>query len=273
MTFTDAPPAGAPWDSPLSEAPLAFVDLEMTGLDATRDRVIEICIERTRGGQREAFFSTLVNPEIPMGAQHVHGIDDAMVASAPKFAEVAEQVESILGDAVFIAHGAKYDAEFLNLELARAGREFRVIHWVDTLKLARRALGLDSHSLHALCKHFEIAQDRAHRAEDDVQALRTVFARVVALLGPVSARDLWEVKIAERLARASILSACEAARVAGTEVRITYRPSRRKAEILSMIVTGIASDLDPPRVMGYLVAGRSRRELRADRILRVEIPT
>ena len=93
------------------------------------------------------------------------------------------------------------------------------------------------------------------------------------MLGPVSARDLWEVRVAERLARASIMAACENARAAGTEVRITYRPSRKKAEILPMIVTGIASDLDPPRVMGYLVTGRSRRELRADRILRVEIPT
>jgi DNA polymerase-3 subunit epsilon len=273
MSFSDAPPAGPPWDTPFAEAPFAFVDLEMTGLDSAKDRVIEVCIERVRAGEREAFFSTLVNPQIPMGAQHVHGIDDAMVKDAPRFHAVAPEIEKILGGAVFVAHGAKYDAEFLNMELGKANSPLRVVHWIDTLKLARRALGLDSHSLHALCKHFQIVQDKAHRAEADVSALRTIFARIVALLGPVSPRDLWEVKIAERLARASVLSACEAARLAGTEVRITYRPSRKKAEILGMIVTGIASDMDPPRVMGYLVTGRSRRELRADRILRVEIPT
>lgn len=273
MPFTDAPPAGPPWDTPFAEASFAFVDLEMTGLDLEKDRVIEICVERVRGGEREALFSTLLDPEMPIGAQHVHGIDEKMVATAPRFAAIAGDLTAILQGAVFVAHGARYDADFLNMELGRAGSTYRVVHWVDTLKLARRALGLDSHSLRALCKHFGVAQEVEHRADADVRALRTVFARIVALLGPVSARDLWEVRIAERLARASILAACENARAAGTEVRITYRPSRKKAEILPMIVTGIASNLDPPRVMGYLVTGRSRRELRADRILRVEIPT
>ncbi len=273
MPFTDAPPAGPPWDTPFAEVSFAFVDLEMTGLDLEKDRVIEICVERTKGGQREALFSTLLNPEVPVGAQHVHGIDEEMVKSAPRFAEVASQLQEILSGAVFVAHGAKYDADFLNMELARAGHEYRVTHLVDTLKLARRALGLESHSLHALCKHFGVVQQVAHRAEADVAALQTVFARIVELLAPVSARDLWEVRTAERLARGAILAACETARAAGTEVRITYRPSRRKSEILPMIVTGIASDVDPPRVMGYLVTGRSRRELRADRILRVETPT
>ena len=41
MTKT-GPPAGEPWDLPLAEAPLAFVDLEMTGLDASKDRVVEV---------------------------------------------------------------------------------------------------------------------------------------------------------------------------------------------------------------------------------------
>ena len=273
MQFTDAPPTGPPWDTPFAGASFAFVDLEMTGLDLEKDRVIEICVERVKGGRREAFFSTLLNPEVPVGAQHVHGIDEAMVATAPRFPAVAAALTEILSGAIFVAHGAKYDADFLNMELTRAGLPYRVVHWLDTLKLARRALGLDSHSLNALCKHFGVVREVEHRAEADVIALHTVFARLVSLLAPVSPRDLWEVRVAERLARASIMSACEAALAAGTEVRITYRPSRRKAEILPMIVTRIASDVDPPRVMGYLVTGRSRRELRADRILRVETPT
>ena len=273
MTFSDAPPEGAPWDSPFAEASFAFVDLEMTGLDLANDRVIEICVERVKNGVREALFSTLLNPDMPVGQQKIHGIDDAMVADAPRFPAIAAQVEQILTGAVFVAHGAKYDADFLNMELERAGLSFRVVHWVDTLKLARRALGLDSNSLHALCTHFGLTREVAHRADADVAALHSVFERVVALLGPVSPRDLWQVRVAERLARESILSASETALAAKTEVRITYRPSRKKPEILRMIVTGIASELDPPRVLGYLVGGRSRRELRADRILRVETPT
>ena len=53
-------------------------------------------------------------------------------------------------------------------------------------------------------------------------------------------------------------------------VKIRYRPSHRGPEDLTMVITGVRTDLDPPRVLGYLLPSRSRRELRADRILAVE---
>src|SRR3954471_7226253 len=91
------PPPGPPWDLPLAEAPLAFVDLEMTGLDAKKDRVVEICIERVRGGAAEERLHTLVRPEGgETGNVHVHGIDVAALASAPTFAEIADRVAKIL---------------------------------------------------------------------------------------------------------------------------------------------------------------------------------
>jgi DNA polymerase-3 subunit epsilon len=268
--FKDAPPPGPPWDTPFADAAFAFIDLEMTGLDLAKDRVIEICIQRVQKGASDTSLCTLLNPEMPVGAQHVHGIDQAMVAAAPAFPAVAARVNELLDGAIFVAHGANYDADFLNMELERAGLPNRVTHYVDTLSLARRALGLHSHSLNALCKHFGIPQETEHRADADVAALRGVFTRIVEALNPTSARDLWEVRVAERLARTAILEACEAAKASGTAVHLTYRPSRKKPEVLAMIITDVMSSLDPPRVIGYLVGGRSRRELRADRILRVE---
>jgi DNA polymerase III subunit epsilon len=50
---------------------------------------------------------------------------------------------------------------------------------------------------------------------------------------------------------------------------VRYRPARRPAEEVQMVITAVLADLDPPRVMGYLAVGRSRRELRADRILAI----
>jgi DNA polymerase III subunit epsilon len=97
MTSSLPPPAGPPWDLPLAEAPLAFVDLEMTGLDVANDRVVEICIERVVGGQRVAMLSTLLDPgERVGGASHVHGIDAAQVAGAPRFEAVAGDVLATL---------------------------------------------------------------------------------------------------------------------------------------------------------------------------------
>ncbi len=271
------PPPGPPWDTPLSEAPLAFIDLEMTGLDAKRDRVVEVCIERVRGGTVEERLHTLVRPEGgEIGNVHVHGIDAAALAGAPTFAEIADRVEELLSGAVLVAHGAAWDVAFVHAEMRRAGRDFTVGFWLDTLNLSRRAFGLAKHSLDALRAHFGIDSARAHRADADVLALREVFARCVAALdstapGPVTTpRDLWEVRIAEGRVREQILAQCKEAVAAGREVTLVYRARSRPAEPMRMVLTTLELGLDPPRVIGYQLPGRGRRDLRADRILRIE---
>jgi DNA polymerase III subunit epsilon len=267
----EAPAKGPPWDESVDQAPLAFVDLEMTGLDADKDHVVEICIERWVGETRVASLSTLVLPPARAGgASHVHGLTAAALADAPAFATVADRVEELLAGAVLVAHGARWDVSFLEAELRRAGRTFTIPHYLDTLVLARRAFAFRSYSLAALAEALGLSHTQAHRAESDVAALRALFARCIAVLAPVSVRDLWQVRIAERRARESILVACDAAVEHKATVVLTYRAARRPPEGLTMVLTEVRRDLDPPRVMGYQLPGRGRRELRADRILRVE---
>jgi DNA polymerase-3 subunit epsilon len=256
---------------PLTEAPLAFVDLEMTGLDAKRDRVVEICIERVRGTELEARLHTLVRPDGgEVGNVHVHGLDAGTLAGAPSFAMLAQQVEELLHGAVFVAHGAAWDVAFVEAEMRRSGREFTVGFYLDTLNLSRRAFGLPKHSLDALRVHFGLDASRAHRADSDVRALREVFARCLAALEPTTPRDLWEVRIAEGRAREHVLAQCKDALAAGQPITLIYRARARPAEPLRMVLTAIDLGLDPPRVIGYQLPGRGRRELRADRILRIE---
>ena len=267
-----APPPGPPWDLPLAEAPLAFVDLEMTGLDVARDRVVELCIERVVGDRVAGRIETLVLPDDGRaGNIHIHGIDDAALAGAPTFAAIADESLRLLDGAVLVAHAAAWDVSFLTMEAERAGRALDVPFYLDTLVLARRAFALQTgYSLGKLCDAFGIDRGQAHRAGSDVHAMRAVFARAVAELRPVSARDLWEVRIAEKRARAAIVAACEAAAEHGLPVQITYRAARRPPEPLHMVLLEVRADLDPPRVIGYQLPGRGRRELRADRILRVD---
>jgi DNA polymerase-3 subunit epsilon len=247
------------------------VDLEMTGLDAARDRVVEVCIERVRGLEVEDRLHTLVRPEGgEIGNVHVHGIDAAALADAPTFREIAERVDAILAGAVLVAHGAVWDVAFLEAEMRRSGRELGIPFYLDTLNLSRRAFGLARHSLEALRTHFGLDAARAHRADADVRALREVFARCSAVLEPTTARDLWEVRIAERKAREHVLAQCREALDAGREITLVYRARSRPAEPMRMVLTAIELGLDPPRVIGYQLPGRGRRELRADRILRIE---
>ena len=142
MTSSAPPPAGPPWDLPLAEAPLAFVDLEMTGLDVAQDRVVEICIERVVGDRCVGSFSTLVNPgERVGGAAHVHGIDAAAIAEAPRFDAVAREVIAALRGAILVAHAAAWDVGFLHAECRRSGFALEIDHWLDTLVHAMAARG------------------------------------------------------------------------------------------------------------------------------------
>jgi len=266
----EAPPPGSPWDDPVSFAPLAFVDLEMTGLDPIHDHVVEICIERWVGPARVDALSSLVLPPARAGgAAHVHGLDEAALAGAPPFAALARRIHDILSGAVLVAHAARWDVAFLEAELVRAGAPLSVPFYLDTLVLTRRAFAFRSYSLASLTRELGIPRGTAHRAEDDVAALRAVFARAIEVLAPVSVRDLFQVRIAERKAREAILLACDAAVEHRAPVDVTYRPARRSPERMTMVLTEVRRDLDLPRVMGYQLPGRGRRELRADRILRV----
>lgn len=268
---TAPPPVGPPWDVPLAEAPLAFVDLEMTGLDATKDRVIEVCVERVVGGEVTGSLSTLVRPDGgETGNVHVHGIGPEALAQAPVFAEIAPRVAELLDGAVLVAHGASWDVAFIEAEMARAARPYPIGHYLDTLNMSRRAFGLPRHSLEALREHFGLDGSRAHRADADVAALRAVFGKCLEVLKPETARDLWEVRIAERRAREQILAECNEAVAAKDPVTLVYRPRGRAPEPILMVLTEVVVGLDPPRVIGYQLPGRGRRELRADRILRIE---
>ncbi|HMI87252.1 MAG TPA: 3'-5' exonuclease [Polyangiaceae bacterium] len=264
------PPEGSPWDTPIAEAPLAFVDLEMTGLDPKVDRVIEVAVSRRRGAVVEDAFDSLVNPgPHAIFKTDVHGLGPLQLAEAPPFGDVARRILETCSGAVLVAHGAWWDVTFLEAEFARLGHDVRFHFYLDTVTLSRRALKADSHSLEALARRFAIDRGTAHRAKDDVRSLIALFERLLDELRPSSPRDLWHVRIAERHARPEIIERCIAFAGTGVPARILYRPSHKAPRAFEAILTLVRTDLDPPRVMGYSLPGRGRFDLRSDRILAI----
>jgi DNA polymerase-3 subunit epsilon len=166
----------------LDEIPLAFVDVETTGLrPAWGDRVVEIAVLRTLCGDVEAQYSQLVNPQRPMspGAFAVNHISDDMLADAPLFAEVAEQVLSLLDGAVLVGHNTPFDLGFLASELGHVGLSMPKVVALDTLPLARSIYPLGSYSLGSICRALGIDSDLdAHRALADAYLTRGLFERL-----------------------------------------------------------------------------------------------
>lgn len=162
----------------LEHAPFAFLDVETTGLKPERGhRICEIAIVRTVGRVETRRFSSLVNPgrRIGAGAQAVNGITDSMVADAPRFHELLEEVLPMLDGAVVVAHNAPFDLGFVNHELRLAWQAPLRNPVVDTLTIARRAYRFPSNSLEALTHRLGLPHPQQHRALGDVLAVQNLL--------------------------------------------------------------------------------------------------
>ncbi len=269
------PREGKPWDGPLAEAPLVFVDLEMSGLVLGLDRVIEVCVERVENGEVVERLESLVKP--PAGVivpQTVHGIDDAMLADAPPFADLADDVTRILSGGVVVAHAAPWDVAFLEGELFFCDKPLKIPGWIDTLVLSRRAFAFERHSLEALCGEFGIERARTHRAGDDVAALRQVFAKCIDVLEPRSVRDLTGLGPRSTKVLAELASRCRDALAQEIPLVVTYRVPGKSQQKMVMQLKALTGDEAQGFAMeGYCVTTRGRHVLRLERVISVEAST
>jgi DNA polymerase III subunit epsilon len=169
------------------ELPIALIDVETTGTDASVDRIVEVGIVIARGGDIVERRNWLVNPgrPIPKEASDVHKITDEDVKDAPPFAAVAEEVAAMLAGCVPAAYNAAFDRMFLSNEVARTpvGAAASVtpalrrnVDWVDPLVWARELQqGERSRALGEVAARLGISLENAHRASDDAEAALRVM--------------------------------------------------------------------------------------------------
>ncbi len=120
--------------------PLAVFDLETTGIDVERDRIVQIAIIRVEPGGTRKTFEALVNPEMPIppASSAVHGIYDADVKDAPTFAQVRAEVEAFLTDVDLAGYNSvRFDQPLLTNELKRVGSEmdFKGVKHLDAMRI------------------------------------------------------------------------------------------------------------------------------------------
>jgi DNA polymerase-3 subunit epsilon/ATP-dependent DNA helicase DinG len=150
------------------------LDLETTGLDASRDRIIEIGCARLQEGEIVDEWSSLVNPgrRLPFAITQLTGITDRDLAGAPPLNELVDPLQRFVGDYPLIAHNIRFDLGFLReagISLANPG--------LDTFDLASIILpGQSSYSLGSLARSFDIELIAAHRALADARATALLFA-------------------------------------------------------------------------------------------------
>jgi DNA polymerase III subunit epsilon len=107
--------------------PIAFIDLETTGINVSTDRIVELSVLKISPNGKEEWMSTRVNPEmaIPPKTTAIHGISDEDVANSPTFIEVAKKLAVFLEGCDLAGYNAiKFDIPVLAEEFLRVNIDF-----------------------------------------------------------------------------------------------------------------------------------------------------
>ncbi len=160
----------------------AVVDVEATGSSSRRHRVIELAVVQLGRDLRvQGEFSTLVDPQGPVGPTHIHGIEQDDLRAAPRFAEVAARLLGLLRGRVLVGHNVGCDRAFLAAEYARLGVELPPVPQACTMRLAQRygrsPRGL---SLRACAEDAGLPGWSQHTALGDARTCGRLFARYAA---------------------------------------------------------------------------------------------
>ena len=173
-------------NSPVSRVSFTAVDVETSALHMS-SRVVEVGAVKFDAAGRNTEFQSLVNPCEPIsgGATEIHGITDEMVKNSPRSPEVLSRLVGFIGDSVFVAHNAVFDAHMIGNELVRMGAELPENPVLCTVSMARRRIkGPPNYRLQSLASFLGIELINAHNALPDARAAMHVFLAGTAGIQP-----------------------------------------------------------------------------------------
>ena len=156
------------------------LDLETTGLEPKKDRIIEIGAAKIRDGEVQETYSLLVDPriKIPERITDLTGINDQMVEGQPFVEEAVKGLLEFCEERPLLGHNLMFDYSFVKHSAVNMGMPFEK-QGMDTLKIARVLLpDLESRSLQSLRQYYQIPQQEAHRALEDALTTFRLYERL-----------------------------------------------------------------------------------------------
>lgn len=162
--------------------PIAFIDLETTGINITTDRIVEIAIVKLLPDGTQQVKRKLVNPEMPIPAEasSVHGITDEMVKDAPTFKQIANEIKQFLEQCDLGGYNSnRFDLPLLVEEFLRVGLHINLYDrkFIDVQKIFHL---MEQRTLSAAYKFYcNKSLEDAHSAEADAKAtLEILMAQI-----------------------------------------------------------------------------------------------
>jgi DNA polymerase III subunit epsilon len=158
---------------------LVFFDIESTGLNVIRDRIVQIALMKYTKSQSEPLeMELLINPGMPISEESmaIHGITPEMLKNKPTFAQVGQQIYDFIGDADVAGYNSdRFDVPMLMEEFARIGLDFDIgtRNLIDVQKIFYK---MEPRTLKAaLALYCGKELEDAHNAMSDVKATADVF--------------------------------------------------------------------------------------------------
>ena len=158
---------------------LVFFDVETTGLNVIRDRIVQIALVKLfKSGQPAEELSMLINPGIPISEEsmQIHGITPKDLANKPVFAQVADKIWDFIGHSDLAGYNSnRFDVPMLMEEFARVGKEFDVSkrRLIDVQRIFYK---MEPRTLKAAYRLYcQRELEDAHDALADVKATIAVF--------------------------------------------------------------------------------------------------
>ncbi len=186
--------------TPLAALPILVLDLETTGLNITRDRIVQIgAIEMTGTEITDAArIDTLVNPgiKIPAKTTKIHKIADKDIKDAEPFSAFAQQLKRAFVGRVVVGHHINFDLAILRFEAVRHHIEWRDPPALDLAMLAGALLSnLPDYSLDTVARWLEISTDKRHNALGDCLNASEVFKVLLPIMIDGGTRTLAQARL------------------------------------------------------------------------------
>ncbi len=154
------------------------VDIETNGLSSETCEIIEVSALKVRGEKIEDRFSSLIKPNEPIGwfITRLTGITDETVKDAPPAFEVLGKFYDFAGKDILIGHNVNFDVNFLYDKLWIHNGLILDNSFVDTLRLARKALPfLENHKQITVAQYYGIPTEGSHRALRDCEICNACY--------------------------------------------------------------------------------------------------
>jgi DNA polymerase III epsilon subunit family exonuclease len=178
-------------DSTLSNLNFTALDIETTGLDSSKDKIIEIAAIRFNQEGLLNSFNFLINPgqfiDIPVQASLVNGITKKMLENAHKLDEIQPSFDQFIKDSVLVIQNAEFDLNFLITAYKQRNLDFPTLPVICTLNLTRKLYpNFKKHGLVHLRNYFKIdrmnkntERHNFHEALDDSYAAMKVLIKTI----------------------------------------------------------------------------------------------